>query len=148
IPFVSLYFFFIERPRLSRIYGSAAGLALLPLFVGAAVLISHATGFGGLGTLSENDRLSLITFALVCFLWSGGFFFMGRKWMATAAFPMFFLIFLVPLPDRVVEWMETGLKLASADAANLFFSVSGTPAMKTGTIFQLPGISIEVAQEC
>jgi exosortase len=44
--------------------------------------------------------------------------------------------------------MELGLRLASAEAANAFFAMTGTPALKTGTIFQLPGISLEVAQEC
>jgi exosortase C (VPDSG-CTERM-specific) len=100
------------------------------------------------GVLSSNDRLALTTFSFVCFLWSGGFVFMGRKWMATAVFPMLFLIFLVPLPDRAVYWMEDGLRLASAEAAHMFFAISGTPALQTGTIFQLPGITIEVAQEC
>jgi exosortase C (VPDSG-CTERM-specific) len=148
IPFVSLYFLYVERARLSRSYESSVGGALVLFLVGSAVLIFYATAFTRPGSLSNNDRLSFVTFSFVCFLWSGAFFFLGRKWLATAAFPMLFLIFLVPLPDRIVDWMETGLRLASAQAADLFFAITGTPAMKTGTVFQLPGIAIEVAQEC
>ena len=92
--------------------------------------------------------MTVVTFSFVCLVWAAGFAFLGRRWMASAAFPMLFLIFLVPLPDRIVDMMEMGLRLASAEAANMFFAISGTPALKSGTIFQLPGLTIEVAQEC
>src|SRR5207248_3053094 len=47
-----------------------------------------------------------------------------------------------------VNGLETASKLASAEAANFFFHLSGTPVLRDGTIFQLPGMVIEVAQEC
>ena len=68
--------------------------------------------------------------------------------MAAAAFPFAFLIFMVPLPDGIVDLLETASKLASAEAAALFFSIAGTPVLRDGTVFQLPGIVIQVAQEC
>src|SRR5206468_11931450 len=34
------------------------------------------------------------------------------------------------------------------EVANWLFLISGTPALRTGTVFQLPGISIMVAKEC
>ncbi len=37
---------------------------------------------------------------------------------------------------------------ASAEVANLLFHLSGTPFLRAGAIFQLPDITIEVAQEC
>src|SRR5229473_8708394 len=68
--------------------------------------------------------------------------------MATAAFPFAFLIFMVPMPDRIADFLETASKLASAEAANMFFNISGTPVLRDGTFFHLPNITIEVAQEC
>ena len=44
--------------------------------------------------------------------------------------------------------MENASKEASAEVANWLFLISGTPALRTGTFFQLPGISIIVAKEC
>ena len=38
--------------------------------------------------LSLNDHLALMTLAFVCMAAAGGFFFLGRKWMAVAAFPV------------------------------------------------------------
>ena len=146
IPFVSLYFFYIDRFNLRKEYSSSIGWAILPLTIGLTTICLLLSGYLRPGSL--NDRMSVVTLSYVCLLWAGGFAFLGRRWMASAAFPMFFLIFLVPLPDQAVQTMETGLKVASAEAASLFFGISGTPAFKTGPIFQLPGFTIEVAQEC
>jgi exosortase len=63
-------------------------------------------------------------------------------------FPFRVLIFMVPPPASVVNWLETASKLASAEAAALLFAMTGTPVLRDGTILQLPGIVIEVAQEC
>jgi exosortase len=51
------------------------------------------------------------------------------------------------MPDGAVQWLETASKLASTEVANLFFSISGVPVLRDGTVFQLPGILFEVGQE-
>ena len=86
--------------------------------------------------------------AFVSFVAAGGFLFLGSKWMAAAAFPVAFLIFMVPLPDAAVDWLEKASVLASAEAAALFFNMAGTPLVRHGTVFELPGIVLQVAQEC
>jgi exosortase C (VPDSG-CTERM-specific) len=68
--------------------------------------------------------------------------------MRTAAFPFAFLIFMVPMPDGMADALETASKVASAEVASWFFSISGTPFLRDGPRFQLPDILIEVAQEC
>jgi exosortase len=68
--------------------------------------------------------------------------------MAAKAFPVAFLIFMVPLPDAAVDWLEKASMLASAEAAALYFDVAGTPLVRHGTVFELPGIMIQVVQEC
>jgi exosortase C (VPDSG-CTERM-specific) len=64
------------------------------------------------------------------------------------AFPFAFLIFLVPMPDAVANALEGGLQSASTEAASVFFNLTGTPNLQSGTIFQLPDITIRVGQEC
>jgi exosortase C (VPDSG-CTERM-specific) len=148
VPFMSAYLIYIRGKRLPGEYFSSPGFAMVPLVVGLAALAGPwSIRVRGL-SLSHNDFLTLIALAFVCFLVAGGFFFLGRKWMTAAAFPVAFLIFMVPLPDCAVDWLETASKLASADAAHLFFILSGTPVLRDGTVFHLPGIVFEVAQEC
>ena len=97
---------------------------------------------------ATNDRLALLTLSFLCCLVAGGFFFCGRAWMRAAAFPLAYLIFMMPMPDGMADALETASKSASSEVANLLFHLSGTPFLRAGAIFQLPNITIEVAQEC
>jgi exosortase C (VPDSG-CTERM-specific) len=148
IPFVSAYLIYNRRNHLPKEYDSSPGWAVVPLLVGVAALIAAWGGrvFGE--PLTDNDYLALTTLSFICLLIAGGFFFLGRKWMAATAFPFAFLIFMVPMPEAMADILETASKLASAEAANLFFHLSGTPVFRNGTVFQLPNITIQVAQEC
>ena len=146
IPFVSAYLIYIRRHRLPKDYTLSVGWAMIPLIAAAISLAAAWTP--GVSGRSQNDYLALIALSFVCFVAAGGFSFLGRKWMAAAAFPFAFLIFMVPLPDRVADFLETASKLASADAASMFFNISGTPVLRDGAFFHLPNITIEVAQEC
>jgi exosortase C (VPDSG-CTERM-specific) len=92
--------------------------------------------------------LALAALAFVSFVAVGGFLFLGARWMAAKAFPVAFLIFMVPLPDAAVDWLEKASMLASAESAAFYFSVAGTPVARHGTVFELPGIALRVAQEC
>jgi exosortase C (VPDSG-CTERM-specific) len=113
--------------------------------VGFAAL---ATAFQLQKNLSVNDDLALMMLAYLSFVIAGGFLFLGSKRMAAAAFPIGFLLFMIPLPDAAVNWLELALVAASADAAALFFDWTGTPLLREGQILTLPGIVLEVAREC
>lgn len=144
IPFVFAYLVYIrkkELPRDSR--RSIAGSALLFILGSAAWALSRLSP---IVDPSEQLALSILTF--VSFVAAGGFFFLGLEWMRMLGFSFAFSIFLVPLPDRVVLMLETASQVASAEAADLFFRLSTTPVLRDGMMFQLPGIMIEVAQEC
>jgi exosortase C (VPDSG-CTERM-specific) len=143
VPLISAYLIWIEWKQFPGTYISSPGFAIATLAIGLAALAA-----GWILPLSHNDFLSFMSLSFVSLLATGGFIFLGRKWMRTAAFPISFLIFMVPLPDKVAYSMETALKLSSADAANFFFTISGTPILRDGVVFQLPGITLEVAQEC
>jgi exosortase C (VPDSG-CTERM-specific) len=145
IPFVAAYLIYIRRKQLSKEYGSSPGWAAGPLLGGLAAL---AAALWQNPSLSHNDYLALMALSFVFLLAAGGFLFLGRKWMATAAFPFVFLIFMVPMPDAMADALETASKLASAEAASIFFNITGTPVLRDGRVFQLPNIVIEVAQEC
>lgn len=147
VPFISAYLISIERAKLPRVYrpsvvpGFIAALAGVAAVVWARVLRGH-------GGITPNDYLSLTTLALILLLVGGGFFFLGARWMRAAAFPICFLVFAIPLPDHLVDTLETASKLGSAEAADILFTISGTSLVRDGLLFQLPGISLEVAQEC
>jgi exosortase C (VPDSG-CTERM-specific) len=148
VPLISMYLIYSRRDTLPKGFASGSAWALVLLFVGTAAAVA-ALPFTIWGRgLSPNDYLALMALSFICLLGAGGCLLLGRSWMTALAFPFFFLIFMIPLPDRVVDFLETASKLASTEAANFFFYITGTPFLRDGTVFQLPGITIEVAQEC
>ncbi len=145
VPLISSYLIYIRRKRLPAEYQtSMAGTVT----VGGVGMVALAAWIHWRGSLSLNDGLVLLALAFVCFLAAGGFLCLGSKWMAVTAFPFAFLVFMVPLPDAAVNWLEKVSMLASAEAAALYFSLTGTPVARDGTLFELPGISLRVGQEC
>ena len=148
IPFVSAYLLYIRRDQLPRKYVADLPLGMVLLAGGLSVLLFiYWLNFAG-RALADNYYFVLLTLSFLCCLAAGGFCFFGRDWMLAAAFPVAYLIFMVPMPDAMADALETASKYASAEAANLFFHLSGTPFLRAGLVFQLPNITIEVAQEC
>jgi exosortase C (VPDSG-CTERM-specific) len=145
VPVVSGYLLYVRRATLNTSYRSSFVGTVVLGTMGAAVLVA---GVSLRSSLSLNDYLALMTLAYVSFIAAGGFLFLGAKWMSSAAFPMAFLIFMVPLPDAAVHALETASVLGSADVSAFLFRITGTPLVREGTVFLLPGIVLEIAEEC
>ncbi len=145
VPFISGYLIYLQRSTLPKDFRSSPVCGALTFAIGIA---AFGLALRLRPELSPGDFLSFVAFSFPTLLIAGGFFFLGRGWMQVACFPIAFLYFMVPLPDAAVHWMETALKLASAEAASLFFGISGTPVLRDGLVFQLSNITLEVAQEC
>ena len=145
IPLISGYLLYVRHKAYPTDYRASR--------LGTATL--SVAGFVALGAAGNwplrapaFDPLASLTVAFVCFLAAGGFFWFGAQWMRAAAFPFAFLLFMVPIPDRLAEVIETLSMTASADVAAWFVSLTGTPLVRDGQVFKLPGIVLEVAQEC
>jgi exosortase C (VPDSG-CTERM-specific) len=148
VPFVSAYLLYLRRDQLPKTHSTDLLLALLSLAVGLGLFAYTQSLEVAARAPAINTRIVLLTLSFLCCLAAGGFFFFGRNWMRAAAFPLAYLIFMVPMPDAMADALETASKYGSAEVANLFFHLSGMPFLRAGLIFQLPNIAIEVAQEC
>ena len=148
IPFVSAYLLYLRRDQLPKKYVTDLPLAIVSLAGGLAILAMIWWLDFAKRAPTHNDYLALLALSFLCCLAAGGFFFFGRSWMGAAAFPLAYLVFIVPMPDAMADALETASKYASAEVTNLLFHLSGTPFLRAGLIFQLPNITIEVAQEC
>jgi exosortase C (VPDSG-CTERM-specific) len=97
---------------------------------------------------SETDMVALRALSFVGFVWGIGFLFCGTRWMRSAGFAMAFLLFMIPMPDFIVEQLERFLMMASAVLAEILFSIGGVPIFRNGQVLELPGMVLEVAEEC
>jgi exosortase C (VPDSG-CTERM-specific) len=148
IPFVCAYLLYLRRDQLPKEYSAdlPLGIMLLACGLGLFLVTRWPTFVGYLP--ADNYHLTLLALSFLCCIAAGGFFFLGRRWMRAATFPLAYLIFLVPMPDAMTDALETASKYASAEVANVLFHLSGTPFLREGLFFQLPNIQIQIAQEC
>jgi exosortase C (VPDSG-CTERM-specific) len=158
IPFVSAYIIWkklkgnkqqdANRPLGTLIPGasSSPALAMIPLAIGLVTL----NGWFQAKTLSLEitDRLALGVFSYLCLLLAGAFLTVGAARLRFFAFPVAFLIFVVPMPSFVRQGIDHFFQYASADATALLFHLSGTTVFREGLVFQVPGIALQVAEEC
>ena len=149
IPFVSLFLIWQQRDRLDGSPGPGCrGLAWLFLSAGLGFLAWYLLLLFDPGAVPEQNVLALAMYALVLLIAGAACLFLNRKTLGVLGFPLGFLIFLAPFPVFVETALEHLLQRGSAVAAHALFQVVGTPVLRTGTFFRLPGFSLEVAPEC
>ncbi len=145
IPPISAFLVVRERKRIFARVGTHwwAGSGLL---VAGVLLCSF--GQTRATFASETDRLSIAIFGVIV-AWLGGFVLCyGLRAFRAGLFPLLFMFLMVPLPDfllnRAIVWLQTG----SAEVSYAAFELVGVPVFRSGFIFSLPGVTIEVAKEC
>ena len=123
-----------------------AGLALLAL----AVLI----GIAGL-RWRRVDAASAVGMGwtiemLALVLWWIGSFVLcfGTRLTRACAFPLLFLLWLVPMPEIALHSVIAYLQNGTASLTREMFAVVGIPVTGSGTVVAVPGLSVEVAEEC
>lgn len=145
IPLVSAYLLYTERARIFRTtrYSIIPGLTLI--LVGIALYWFAAKGYL---PLEGNGWLSAAALSIVL-MWGGGFLACyGQEATRAAAFPLLFLLFMVPIPDAMLERTIHLLQEGSTNVACLLFKAVGVPVLREGFVLTLPGLRIEVAKEC
>ncbi len=145
IPVLSLYLLYIERRVVFR--------DVQPSFVlGSAVILTGAVlhWWAMVHSSSQNpgEFLPGSTLAMVV-IWMGGFLacYGYRAWRA-AAFPLCFLLLMVPLPEPVLARTVLLLQAGSTSLSFLLFKLVGVPVFRQGFLLSVPGQTIEVAKEC
>jgi exosortase len=144
VPLVSLALIGLSRKEIFAGAHTAIGSGLTVLLMGAGILLIGSVGYLEPGA----DALAAhVAGFLVC--WIGGFVLTfgvpaGRR----AAFPLAFLLFAIPPPPAVVAAAIAFLKSGSSATVAGLFTLTGTPYYRQGNVFSLPGVVIEVADEC
>jgi exosortase len=145
IPFIAFFLLYTERQSIFSTTRTSAGSGV-GLAVGGLILywVANRDFFPQDG----NWPLSLETFSVVL-VWIGGFLLCyGFVALRAGAFPLLFLLLMVPLPDVVLDRVIYALQEGSTEISYLIFRAVGTPVLRHGFLLSLPGVTIEVAKEC
>lgn len=148
MPFVSLYLAWTLKPELPRESAPARAPAALLFAAGAAAAAGYLAAARSVTPGTIENSLALGTLAWVLCLAGAGCWCLGGAMMRALIFPFGLLLFMVPFPVAVRTGIETALQHGSAAVADWMFFLAGTPLMREGMQFRLPGFSLEVAPEC
>jgi exosortase len=110
-----------------------------------ALLLSLLVAFGGYLAPSMTIAGLGVVGSLVALLW----FRRGSAWLVALAFPLAFLLFMVPPPEEwhrpLVVWLQTWASSASVEALYAL----GVPVYLEGYVIQMVGgLQVEVAEAC
>jgi exosortase len=142
---VTVYFLYQYRKPILEPAGVAPFPGAVVLGCGLALCIAARLLEVRLG---PNDFASLTTFSSVVFFIGCFILLYGIAAFRAAQFPLLFLLFAVPIPQVLLDWFIYILQVGSTEVTEWLFQITGTYYIRHGFVYQLPGITIEVAKEC
>jgi exosortase C (VPDSG-CTERM-specific) len=149
IPVISVYLVWTKRPELPAQAAGSWKAAALPglagLALGGACEWARHTGW----TPMVEDYLTLMITAYLLIVAAGCLAFFGPKFSRLIAFPVLFLIFMIPMPSAMLASTTLFFQKASALVASWMLDACGTPFLLMGLTLSLPGVPvIYIAPEC
>ena len=145
IPLVSAYLIYVNRKAIfcDISFEPVAGGSVLVLGI-IFVIVARFN----IQQFQPTNREALFVLGIAC-IWVGSFIALfGARAFRSACFPLLFLLFAVPIPEPLLSSVIASLQKGSADFAELFLKLAGVPYLRHELVFDLPGVSIRVAEEC
>lgn len=116
-----------------------------PSILGAVLIVASLLVLlaGLLGAELFLTRVSIIGLlaGITLFVW-------GREHFRILAFPIAFLLLMVPLPAIIFNQIAFPLQLLASRAGEAALVVAGIPVLREGNVLQLPTRTLEVAEAC
>lgn len=135
---LALYFAWERR-------GTLAGMPARPgaggLFLLVFSLVVWMAGLLGAELFLTRVSLVGVIAGLVWFVW-------GRRHLRVLAFPILFLLLMVPLPALIFNQIAFPLQLLASRVGETAIAAVGIPVLREGNVLQLPTRSLEVAEAC
>jgi exosortase D (VPLPA-CTERM-specific) len=135
---LTLYFVWNDQERLARVPVRASWLGAGLLVLGLVMLV---VGTVGAELFLQRSSFVVVVAGLVWML-------LGWEWLRALAFPIAFLLFMVPLPAIVMNAVAFPLQLFAAQTATFCLQTVGIPVLREGNVIALADTTLEVAEAC
>ncbi|ODS52386.1 MAG: hypothetical protein ABS36_17535 [Acidobacteria bacterium SCN 69-37] len=135
---LALYFLWERRDRLANLPPAPRLSGLILVIGGIGLLLA--------GLLGAERFLSRI--AMIVLLVGAIVFVKGWPTLRIAAFPVVFLLLMIPLPAIVFNEMAFPLQLLASRAGEVVLSAAGVPVLREGNLIILAHTTLEVAEAC
>jgi len=135
---VALWFFWKQRLVIHEM-AAAPSKAGWPLFIIGLLLYAIGRSQSILIFEVGSQIIVIISLLLIVRGWSA----LGAAW-----FPLFFLLFMIPLPGAFVDALTLPMKMAVSYVAEHVLYAAGYPISRTGVILQIGQYKLLVADAC
>lgn len=138
VPFISLFLIWTKRKKINWGEAKSSNVGLVILIVS---LLFYVVGYaGGIEVLSMLTIVSTLI-GLVIFNLGGNIF-------SRLAFPLLFLLFMVPVPVSIVGLVSFPLQLIVTKLSAFIISSLSIPVLVEGNMLYFANTSLEVAEAC
>jgi len=140
VPLVSLVIAYRKRHKIERYGGSAAGLVLVAIAVAAVILLDVTL----VGLYFATPLLLILAISgVIVTAW-------GWRALRTLAFPVLFLLFMVPIQPSIRSRIDYPLQEMCARVTTAAARVVGIQIERAGAtlLFQDPSLGVNVAPAC
>ena len=138
VPLFVGYVLYQRRHKLQHVQLGPNNLGF-PVMLGAIVLLLAGT-LGAELFVSRSSLLFLLGGMLL--------FFTGWKMLRAVAFPLAFLVLMIPLPALIYNQVTFPLQLLASRLASNSLELFGVPVLREGNVLVLPNYSLEVVEAC
>jgi exosortase len=135
---LAAYFVYERRRELAN---APIRPSVLGLFVLAAGLLCFAIGQLGAELFLSRASIIVVIGGIVLFV-------LGAQHLRLLAFPLAFLLLMVPLPAILFNYVSFPLQTLAAQLGASAISAGGVPVLREGNMLLLPGRALEVAEAC
>jgi exosortase len=135
---LALYFVWERREKLRKIPAAPSALGFVVVLGSVAVLIA-----GILGSELFLTRISIVgtVVGVTLFLWGWGY-------LRALAFPLAFLLLMIPIPAIIFNQIAFPLQLLASQFGESAMGFANVPVLREGNVLILANTTLEVAEAC
>jgi len=146
IPLISLYLLYEDR---KSIFIAAAGSPIPGVVLSSLGILLYLVAWKGpVGPSVPMENFALYALSAVLFLAGILGVLAGGNGLWAIRFPLVFLFFMIPIPEGILRPIVRFLQAGSAEVSYWVIRSVGVPIFRDGFLFTLPGLTIEVAEQC
>ena len=138
VPAFAAFVLWQDRERLAKISPAPSIWGLAVILISLCTLI-----LGVFGAELFLSRISLLMLATGLIL-----FFLGWQFLRAVAFPLVFLVLMIPIPAIIFNQVTFPLQILASQLSAWALPFFGVPVFREGNIINLPAMPLEVAVAC
>ncbi|HME09998.1 MAG TPA: exosortase/archaeosortase family protein [Bryobacteraceae bacterium] len=138
VPIVAGYIVWQRRAELAAVRPETNYLGLVFVVLGALLML--------VGTLGAQIFIARVAFLISL---AGAIYFLGGKpVMRLVAFPLFLLVFMIPIPAIIYARITLPLQLFASAVAENVLALLGIPVLRDGNVLELASQRLSVVEAC